>query len=228
MKLRALVLCLSCLATFSSSAGISDPYRLCPVSPGVEGAEELCRAAIETAETAGERRLLGKLLANLGFIYHRQKRYEEEISVLRRSLGQLVGPYDRHGPSTRLAKLLENAGDVAGAEAVLRCLLAEYEGLADESSTWMRGGVELHLADLYSKTGRGENAEALYRHSIEDLALGPGEGPAFPALVRLIQLYVRQNRISEAVEACHRWRAQLRAPAREGEEMCQQLGRTAP
>ena len=74
--------------------------------------------------------------------------------------------------------------------------------------------------------GDTAKAEDYYRHSVRDLAHGPGDDPAFEAAVRLVDLYLSEGRVAEAQTACDSWRSSVPAGSATA-RMCEDLKKAA-
>ena len=204
-----------------STAGGS-AFELCPSTAVDPGTEKQCHAAIAEAERAADSELLAQLLEGLAVMYEGEQRHEEAVVTLRRSI-QVAAPDHSYNARKRLANLLEKSGELEEARVILESLVSET-GSASRGETVRRGHIELQLADVYVKLEKPDLAEQYYKRSILDLDRGPEDDPTYPALVRLIRLYLQQGRNRDAIEACMEYKKSRGVGSASATEVCQKLG----
>jgi tetratricopeptide (TPR) repeat protein len=197
-----------------------DPLTECSSVPEVRGAEQRCLAAISASELRSDARLTAQLLEGLANIYENQERYDDAIAALRRSAKLAPGP--PHNASKSLATLLEGTGRLEEARGILESLDAQYEA-SHRGDTWAKGHIELQLADLYVKLEQPDLAETYYQRSIQHLSRGPGSDPAYPAVSRAIQFFLKEGRPDAAIATCTRWKESLGVTPKSATKECEQL-----
>jgi tetratricopeptide (TPR) repeat protein len=135
----------------------------------------------------------------------------------------MASPDHSYNASKRLANLLEQLGELEEARDILESLVSA-SGSTSKGETVRRGHIELQLADVYVKLEKPDLAEQYYKRSIPDLAHGPEDDPTYPALVRLVRLYLQQGRTRDAIEACQKYKKSRGASSASATHACQKLG----
>jgi tetratricopeptide (TPR) repeat protein len=197
-----------------------DPLAACSSVPEAREAEQRCLAAISASEVRGDTRLTAQLLEGLANIYENQERYDDAIATLRRSTE--LAPGTPHNASKSLARLLEGTGRLEEARDILESLNAQYDA-GHRGDAWAKGHIELQLADLYVKLEQRDLAETYYRRSIQHLSRGPGSDPAYPAVSRAIQFFLKEGRPDAAIAVCTRWKESLGVTPKSATKECEQL-----
>jgi tetratricopeptide (TPR) repeat protein len=169
---------------------------------------------------------LAQSLEALAAVYERQERIGDAVVALRRSI-KVAGTPPSYNATKRLAYLLEKRGDLEEASGLLESLVSE-DRTPSRGEKMQLGYLEIQLADIYLKLERWELAEAYYKSSIRNLSDGVGDDPTYPAVVRLVRLYLQQGRTRDAVSACRDYKKSLGASDAATSETCEKLGKANP
>ena len=202
-----------------------DPFELCPTIPQAVSPEAKCLQAIENAERSDDSELVAQLLENLAQVYEQQRRYEESIAVLRRSV-KLTETEAGYNARTMLVELLDEAGELEEARDILESLNALDVG-SSRARVRRRGYVRLRLARICVKLKKPDLAEYFYKKSIEDLAQGPGEDPTSPAVAALTEFYLSEGRVDAAIQTCRSHKESLGIASTVAAEWCEEWCRPA-
>ena len=220
-KLLVMLMLLISTPISSSPAVGGGIFEDCPTTLGVAGAEGRCLEAIAAAETSLDSERLARLLEGLAVIYERDGRRQDAIAALRRSTA-VSGSTRSYDAMSRLAGLLEQAGELEEARDILESLVSNRES-SSRGEVIRRGHAELRLAEIYVELERPDLAEKHYKKSIEDLSRGPGGAPTYPAVVRLARFYLQQQRTEDAIEVCRKYKESRGATAGSATRSCEKM-----